>query len=432
MKLFWTLVIVVAAAMPSMGIQAASPATQPDLVGVAIDGIDLKDVSTDRIRFDIRSHVTADRHLKIKRVRFEHMYFGNLPIYLSPIDERLELEKGISVVLPRVPVTIYFRDLDSLEPLEHAVREEKATVTGKARIDLDLNLIEKVLSRQKNVHADIPIAISTPVQVPGGMFGKTAALTSLQAAQFALNLGGSALHALRLSQKNWQETLRIRYVPSLVIAESRYSIRLNTGEQADFTVRGLGFRITDDKFVLTDEIYEPWKYDDEVATALQTHKASLIDENRDLLVWNSSEPLYPNTARSLSRKTILEEHHSDQADAAHVPSENKSIKIRLSKGDSDENYAVFKFTRPEDKGTPIQLAPDAVLRSQNWDRLTMFRVDDEGQLELISTSGHRTKDRISMEDSVDERASGSLLIAPEGAVGMVQAEQSGMILKTKW
>lgn len=415
-----------------MGRQAPVPATQPDLVGVAIDGVELKDVSTDRIRFEIRSHVTADRHLKIRRVRFEHMYLGNLPIYLSPIDERLELEKGVAVVLPRVPVTIYFRDLDSLEPLEHALREEKATVTGKARVDLDLNLIEKVLSRQKDVHADIPLAISTPVQVPGGMLGKTAALTSLRAAQFALNLGGSALHTLRLSQKSWQDTLRTQYVPSLVIAESRYSIRLNTGEQADFTVRGLGFRITDDKFVLTDEIYEPWKYDNEVATALQTHKASLINEDRDLLVWNSSEALDPNTARSISRKTIHEEHHSDQSETAHVPSDDKSVKIKLSKRDSGDNYAIFKFTRPEDKGTPIQLASDAVLHRQNWDRLTMFRVDDEGQLELISTSAHQTKDRISLEDSVDERTFGSLLIAPEGAVGMVQAEQSGMILKTKW
>ena len=297
---------------------------------------------------------------------------------------------------------------------------------------MDLNLIEKILSRQKDIHADIPVAVSTPVQVPGGMLGKTAALTTLRAAQFALNLGSSALHALRQSQKSWEEKLRTEYVPSLVIAESRYSIRLNTGEQADFTVRGLGFRISDEKFVLTDEIYEPWKYDIEVATALQTHKASLIDENRDLLIWNSREPIDPNTARSLSRKTIHEEHHSDQSDTAHVPSEDKSVKIRLSKRDSDANYAVFKFTRQEDKGTPIQLAPDVVLHSQNWDRLTMFRVDEEGALELISMPAHRVKDRMSLEDSVDERAFGSLLISPDGAVGMVQAEQSGMILKAKW
>src|SRR6185437_6126492 len=180
MKLFCTLIIVVAAAMPLVARQA--PAAQPVPVGIVIDSVELKDVSTDRVRFEIRSHVTADRKLKIKRVRFEHMYMGSLPIYLSPIDERMELEKGISAVLPRVPVTIYFRDLDSLEPLQQVLREGKATVTGKARIDLDLNLIEKVLSGQKDVHADIPVAISTPVEVPGGSLGKTAALTTLRAA----------------------------------------------------------------------------------------------------------------------------------------------------------------------------------------------------------------------------------------------------------
>jgi len=62
----------------------------------------------------------------------------------------------------------------------------------------------------------------------------------------------------------------------------------------------------------------------------------------------------------------------------------------------------------------------------------MFRVDEEGLLELISIPAHSAIDRVVLEDSVDERAFGSLLIAPEGAVGMVQAEQSGMILKTKW
>ena len=410
MKLFGILVIVIAATMPLMAHQA--PAAQPVPVGIVIDSIDLKDVSTDRVRFEIHSHVTADRKLKIKRVRFEHMYLGSLPIYLSPIDERMQLEKGVSAVLPRVPVTIYFRDLDSLEPLQQIVREGKATVNGKARIDLDLNLIEKVLSGQRDVHADIPVAISTPVKVPGGALGKTAALTTLRAGQFALSLGGSALHALRQSQKRWEDQLRSQYIPSLVIAESHYSIRLRTGEQADFVVRGLGFRITDDKFILTDEMLEPWKYDTDVATALQTHTASLIEDGRDLLVWNSSEALDSNTARSLSRKTIREEHHSAQTETAHVPTDDKSVKVHLFKRDSDANYAIFRFTRPEDKGTPIQLASDTVMHSQNWDRLTMFRVDEEGGLELVSTPARRTDDRIFLEDSVDERAFGSLLIAP--------------------
>ena len=432
MRLLRILAMMTAAAAPLAARQSTGPQVTPPVpVAVTIDGIDLKDVSTDRIRFELRSHVTADRNLRLKRVRFEEMYLGTLPIYLSPIDDRLQLVKGSSVELPRVPVTIYFRDLDSVEPLEDVVRGQSATITGKARLDLDLNLIEKVLSGG-NVHADIPIAITTPVQIPGGIIGQTAALASLHAAQFALTVGGSALHALRQSQRQWEEEIRTRYIPTLVIAESHYSIRLRTGERADFVVRGLGFRISQDKFVIPDELLEPWKYDTEVATVIQSQGASVVDDTRDLLVWPSGEALDPNTARSLSKKTIHVEHKSDKTEAAHVPSENKTVKIHLGKRDSDENYAILRFTRPEDKGVAIQVAPDQVLQSQSWDRLTMFRANDDGKLEIIYTPAHRKDNGIFLEDSVDERAYGSLLIAPEGAVGMAQDEQSAMVLKKNW
>jgi hypothetical protein len=432
MRLLRILAMMAATVMPAAARQSTGPhVTPPVPVAVTIDGIDLSGVSADSIRFELRSHVTADRNLKLKRVRFEEMYLGTLPIYLNPIDDRLQLVKGSAVELPRVPVTIYFRDLDSVEPLEDVVRSQSATITGKARLDLDLNLIEKVLSGG-NVHADIPIAVTTPVGVPGGIIGQTAAIASLHAAQFALTVGSSALHALRQSQRQWEQEIRTHYIPALVIAESHYSIRLRTGERADFVVRGLGFRISEDKFVIPDEILEPWIYDTDVATVIQSQGASLVDGSRDLLVWPSGEVLDPNTARSLSKNTIHVEHKSGKTEAAHVPSEDKTVKIHLGKRDSDENYAILRFTRPEDKGTAIQVAPDQILQSQSWDRLTMFRANDAGKVEIIYTPAHRKDNRIFLEDSVDERAYGSLLIAPEGAIGMAQDEQSGIVLRKRW
>ena len=40
----------------------------------------------------------------------------------------------------------------------------------------------------------------------------------------------------------------------------------------------------------------------------------------------------------------------------------------------------------------------------------------------------RKDNRILLDDPVDERAFGSLLLSPQGAVGMVQDEKSGMAL----
>jgi hypothetical protein len=409
------------------------PAASPDPVSVAIDNIELKDVGTDRIRFDISSHVTATRKLGIKQVHFEQMRLGTLPIYLRPIEDHLELEKEVAVSLPRIPLTIYFRDLDSLAPLQQAVQDGQATVEGKARVDLDLNLIERIASRQWNAHADLPIQMKIPVEVPGGFVGKAAALTTLKGAQLALDLGGSALNALRQRQKRWEQDLRAHYVPALVIAESRYSVRTRNNERMEFSVRGLGFRISEDAFVLTGEMMEPWRYDSDVAAALQNGDATLLEDSRDLLVWPSGEALTAEKARSFSRGEIKLEHSSGKTETAHVPgADNKTVTVKLLQRDSGANYAVLRFTRSEDKGKPVELAPEDARRSQNWDRLTLFRVDDNGKLELISTPARRQDNRILLEDPIDDRAFGSLLVAPEGAVGMVQDESTGMILRPEW
>ena len=425
-----TLLMVAMLAGPAMARQA--PDAQAEPVVISFDGVELKDVSSDRLRLDVKTHVTATRKLKVKRVSFERMRLGGVPIYLSPIEDRVVLEKGTPVTLPLIPLTIYFRDLDSLEPLEQAVREGQATVEGKARADLDLNLLERAASRQWNVRADMPISMTIPVEVPGGIAGKAAALATLRAAQLAMNLGGSALNAMRLSQKGWEAELRANYVPALVIAESRYSLRTSDNQRFDFTLRGIGFRISEDEFVLPGEMIEPWKYDTDVVVALQTGDATLIEDAHDLLVWPSGQALNAATARSLSGGQIHLEHTSGKAETAHVSDDEKTMKVRILRRDTDANYAVLRFTRPEDKGTATQIAPEAARRAQNWDRLSLFRVDDDGTLELISTPAHRENDRIMFEDPIDDRAFGSLLIAAEGAVGMVQEERGGMVLRSKW
>jgi hypothetical protein len=365
-------------------------------------------------------------------VSFSHIRLGGVPIYLSAIEEQLEIEKGASVTLPRIPLTVYFRDLDSLDPLVQAVRDGKTTVTGQARADLDLSFLERVASHDPGPHAAMPIDMTLPVEVPGGSAGKTAALTALRGAQFALNLGSSALGNVHTSRKAFEQDVLAKYGPSLVIAESRYSIKMKDDSQVDFYVRGMGFRITDDKFLLSGEMIQPWKYDADVAVALQTGEASLVKENCDLLVWLNGETLDPNSARSLVRGQIAVDHASTKSDVAYMAVEHKHVKVKLLKRDSDANYAVLKFAQPDDKGAPLQIAADPVRHSQNWDRVTLFRADDAGKLELVSMPAHNQAGRITLEDPIDDHAFGSLLITPDGAVGMVQDERSGMVLRNEW
>src|SRR6266852_9455047 len=106
MKIFRVTLQVLAGVVFLTTVKWASAQTEP--VALAIDGIDFKDAGPDRVRLEIHSHVTADRKLKVSRVVFEHMRLGNIPIYLSPIEEHLELEKATPATLPRIPVTVYF------------------------------------------------------------------------------------------------------------------------------------------------------------------------------------------------------------------------------------------------------------------------------------------------------------------------------------
>lgn len=436
MKLWLKVLVVAAVAILVLSIYGVTVGpvvdAQTEPVTVSIDGVDLKDVGANRVRLQVRSHITATRKIKVKRVRFEHMRFNNLPIYLSPIADEVQLQKGVPVVLPPVPVSIYFRDLDSVAPLEQLVREEQATVQGNARIDLDLNLIERIASGQWDARVEMPFELKVPIDIPVGFIGQQAALLALDAAQAAMNLGGSALNVLRQSQKAWDLNLRTHYIPAVVVAESRYSLRMRDNHRADFSVRGLGFRISEDKFVLTGEMMEPWKYQADIANALKNGQAALLEDGRDLLVWLSGEALQPGSARSLSQGSIHLEHESGKPEVDRIPSENKSSKITMLQRDSNENYAVLRFTRGEDRGTAIQLAPEQVRHSHHWDRLALFRVDSTGTLELINTPARAESERIQLEDPIDEGAFGSLLVAPEGAVGMVQDENSGMLLRRDW
>jgi len=430
MKAFLKILLAALLAVPTM-MAAQVPETKPAPLTVSIDGVDVKDVAADRAHFEIRSHVTAARKLKVKRVNFAHMRLGGVPIYLGPIEEHLDLEKGVPVNLPRVPVTVYFRDLDSLDPLTQAIRDGQTTVTGEIRTDLDLNLFERIAARELGPHATVPVDLTIPVTVPGGSTGKTAALAALKAAQVALNLGSSALGRLRASQKTWDNELRTRFEPTLLVTESRYSLRTKDGQQVDFYVRGVGFRISDDKFVVTGEMIEPWQYDPDSAAALKANDATLLRENYDLLVWPAGEMLDPNSARSIMRGQVVIEHTAPKSENDYTSVDGKRVKIKVLKRESDANFAVLRFTHPEDKGASV--AGGAVAAgAQKWDRLSLFRADDAGKLEVVPVQAHTANGRIVLDDPIDDRAFGSLLIAENGAVGMVQDEHSAMLMRTEW
>lgn len=433
MKQFWKVLAALALALvPGPAMNGQVTQMQNDLVVVSVDRVEIADVRSDRIKFVAIARVTASRKLKIKRIRFEQVRIDGLPVYLGPLEENLELEKGVARSLPPIPLMIYIRDLRSLDPLQKAVREGKAEVQGLARIDLDTNLLERALVGQWDVHADMPIDMTTAIDAPGGQAGRTAALATLRAAQLALELGDSALGILNLPGSKSDDDLRSKYTPSLVVAESHYSLELQGKQRVNVVIRGLGVRVSADRFVVPGEMLEPWNYDVDASTALQTGTASLIEGSTDLLVWPAGKPLDLAAARSLNKGLIEVVRKPGGSERTRVPAGERGAEIRIARRDSGENLAVLRFTRTEDNGAQVQLAPEEGQSNTNWDRLTLFRVDSKGGLEALSTPATSKDNRILIEDPVDDSGFGSLLAGPDGVVGMLQDERSGIVLRGPW
>jgi hypothetical protein len=400
------------------------PGAHAPLLQISLDSVDVDSVGSDHANLSVKTSVIVGRNVTVTRIRFESMRLEDIPFFLNPVEERMELIAGRPVSLPAIPLTVYYRDLDSLQSLEAAVRRGEVLVNGHARADLDLGLMDRLAIRQWHGHSELPIHSSIPLNVPGGAVGRAAAVATIRAAQTAMTVRGSALNVWRSMQNDWTQDLNKRYAPALVLAEARYSL-LRDGQRIDMTVPGLGFRMSGHQFLLTGEMLEPWKFDPEVALLLELHEATVIENSSDLLVWPGYAPP-PQAARRLSEGEIRIDRIGGATRGVVMPYKDQRVNVRLANRDSSENMVVLSFTGEEDGQPGVQSAPAEVASQQNWDRLALFRMGEGGKVSVIFVAARRKNDRLVLESPVDESAFGSPLIAREGIVAMVQEERSAI------
>jgi hypothetical protein len=406
-------------AVLSLHAQTITGNARPVMV-TSIDGVELVAAGTDRVRFDVQAKVTANRSVVATSIRFGEMRLGDIPFYLSPINQRLELKAGKAMALPTVGMTVYFRDLDSLTPLEDFMRTGEIRIRGLASVDLDLNLIER-LAHKWSAHADVPIDNTIAVALPGGIAGRAAATLALNAAQSAIGIAGSALNSLRVTQQKWNGELKTDFTRSLVTAESSYKLLTSEGQTIDVTSRGLGFRVADGRILLTGEMAEPWRYDEDTAALLISQKATLVGESRDIAVWPPDQLV--ESAASLANGRLQAEKTDGGGGSAAAPA-------GVSKRDSHSNYALFRLAGDSQKHEAIPVAQSR--EGQTWDRVAVFKLNSDGKTETIFIPAHRQGDRLIFDTPVDDETFGSPIIVPGGAIGLVQDEHSGMILPDKW
>jgi len=419
----------------------ATPQADPDLASqMQMEVVDttLLEYSPTKLVLGLTLSITSKRDLTVEQIVLSGLRLNGLPLYAAPIKQRLQLHSGEKMLLhDPLPVTVYFRDLDTVAPLAKAIATGHTTVDGTAYTTVRVSPLAAMLLFSNHVEVAINLHEDLlPLTIPGGPVVKNASLVALQAADMALQ----TLSAKVSSGKDWAFSFRKdamkQYAPHLMLACARFELRDHQGQTTQVQWYGVALATAPDLLLVPREAIEPWKFDSDMADAIQSKKLSLNSSSYDLWLWPASAPLMknnefnPDTALRLSRKqfSVVRMPDRDERKIRALEDSGKTRKISVEKRDSSSDLALLRIDGPSRNFDAVRGAQDS--QASQWESVVLFRFrgarNSTADPELIVMPAKRDGNRIALGELVDSSTFGSPIVAPEGVIGIVQDENSGV------
>lgn len=383
--------------------------------------------------------ISSKRDLTLEQIVLGGLRINGLPLYAAPVKQRLQLHSGEKTLLPDpLPVTVYLRDLDSLAPLVQAVANGHTTLDGTAYATVRVNPFAAMLLFSRSVNVAIGLHEDVlPFTVPGGPVARTAALVGLRAADKYLH----SLSASVTSGKDWVSSFRHdvmkQYTPHLMLACAHFELRDTKANIIPLQWCGVALATAPDLLLVPREALEPWKFDTEIADAIHNNHFSLNKSSYDLWLWPASATLRKSgewnadAALRLSTKqfSVIKMPDSDEHKIMALEDSGKTRKISVARRDSSSDLAllqVAKSTRTFDALQAVENSPLA-----EWDSVALFRFRDgisgsSADPELIVMPARKNGARIELGELVDSSVFGSPIVTPDGVIGIVQDQSSGV------
>ncbi len=408
-------------------------------VAVTVDDITLGDYSTERVQLNVALRVTAKKDLTIRKISFSGLRANALPLYAAPFKDEITLKAGKEFVLPKpLLVNVYFRDLESLQPLAKMLDDEKTHIAGAALVEVAVGGLARLVVGSQ---ARVPVTFQqeVPVTVPGGAFGKRAALLVIEGADAALQRVSVGAASAAKYFSDWRRELWEQYAPVLVLVRASYTLQGKSADDAAHVESvSVGWRVGN-QIVVPREAAAPWKFDALAAMRMKQEGARVRDA--DLWAWPEDALVAPDAAWKLSGGQLrASATGKEEEDAEFVPvAQGRPVKVAVQKRDASGNVAVFDVA---DTAAP-PVAPKLEDRpvTNEWSSVAVFRFPEgagtglqnglqnkTAHPDLVFVSVKRDGDRLKLQSPVDSSALGSPLIAPEGIIGMVQSETEGVAL----
>jgi hypothetical protein len=425
---------------PQTAPQPATGGAESDQV--RIDKIELLDLQTDRIGLAVSPSFTPTRQVQVKTITFYGMKINRIPFFIPPVTEEIMLRPGVRATLRRpMSVTVYLRDLNSLEPLLDAVKGGHVHIEGYALVEAKLDLLPSLVLLKRTAHAPLRIDANLPLAIPGGSLAREQALKALTGAEAGRKLVRNSLLAL-LGTDETQKQLQARFGASVMLAVARFELIDSNHNRYPVEKMGVAFRAGEKQVITPREMTEPWRFDPVIAMKLQRHELTIVNDSFDLLLWPAGSTYSRFNGRPIGSAAVSLKRRNFRISDTGDASTERSVSAELGKRPSlvttvprasISNLSLLEFSDPIKAGPAIE-ASDAIVPPEGYSALVAFRFaagpyTETVEPEIVRLSGKVSNGRIVLDDPVDASALGSPLIDDAGLVGILQDETSAILYR---
>lgn len=389
--------------------------------------------SIDKVVLGLTLSLNSKRDLTLEQIVLAGLRINGLPLYAAPIKQHLQLHSGQKTVLPDpLPVTVYLRDLDSVLPLVQAVSTGHTTLDGTAYATVHVNPLASMLLFSRTVEVAINLHEDLlPFAVPGGPIAKNAALVGLNAADKALRNISANVVSSKDSASSFRRDVMKEYKQHLMLACANFELKDAQSNTIPLQWCGTALATAPDVLLVPREAIEPWKFDTDIADAVDSKQFSFHKESYDLSLWPASAKLDADSAMRLSRKqfSVARMPDCDEHKVLALEDSGKTRKISVARRDSSSDLVLLQVAKSTQPFPALHVAADSP--TTEWDFVALFRFRDgprgtSADPELIIVPAKRNGARIELGELVDSSVFGSPIVAPEGIIGIVQDQSSGV------
>jgi hypothetical protein len=393
-----------------------------------VQGVSVVEIDTSHVQVKVDSTLTPTQSVTLKSVQLCSLHLNGMPVFAAPLDEVIVLRKGMPMVLPPIYVSVLFRDVTTVEPLRRMIEKQSVRVQSELVADLQLNFLEKLALRAQHPRAEIAVDEEVPANIGGSYVEQKAALALLVAIQGGLDAKAMVGTFLPGMGPAWTRDLAARADESLYAVESSYTLRRKDARYP-VVLEELGFRVESGEVVTAAETREPWKYDADFMTAIQSGAASLEKDGREI----SLRPMESSSGiLKLSANDFTVENRGT-AGAENVTATGwRHKQVPVLKRASPGSMEVLSL-RSAPVSVGFHVAPADVAAQDSWEHVAVFRLrvnpdTRERSVEMLQLGASREGNGIRLTEPVDSAVFGSPIVTEDGVIGLVQDEQVGTFL----